>query len=64
MYRADICTVPVSIAGLPAVSTTCGYDRDGMPIGMSIVGRKFGEPTIIAIADAYEKHFSPRAPEL
>ena len=64
MYRADICTVPVSIAGLPAVSTTCGYDRDGMPIGMSIVGRKFGEPTIIAIADAYEKQFSPRAPKL
>ncbi len=58
MYLADICTVTVNIAGLPAVSTTCGYDSDNMPIGMSIVGRAFDEKTIIAVCDRFEKDFS------
>lgn len=60
MYMADICTVTVNIAGLPAISTTCGYDRGGMPIGMSIVGKAFDEARIIAAADAFEKEFSGR----
>ncbi|MEG0614842.1 MAG: Asp-tRNA(Asn)/Glu-tRNA(Gln) amidotransferase subunit GatA, partial [Oscillospiraceae bacterium] len=34
MYQADICTVTVNIASLPAISTICGYDNFGMPIGM------------------------------
>ena len=55
MYQADICTVTVNIAGLPAISTPCGYDSKGMPIGMSVIGRKFDEATIIKTADAYEK---------
>lgn len=58
MYLADICTVTVNIAGLPAVSTTCGYDSANMPIGMSIVGRAFDEKTIIAVCDRFEKDFS------
>ncbi|MCX7715484.1 MAG: Asp-tRNA(Asn)/Glu-tRNA(Gln) amidotransferase subunit GatA [Clostridia bacterium] len=58
MYLADICTVTVNIAGLPAISTTCGYDSAGMPIGMSIVGKAFGEAEIIAAADAFEKQFA------
>ncbi|MEG6612724.1 Asp-tRNA(Asn)/Glu-tRNA(Gln) amidotransferase subunit GatA [Pseudoclostridium thermosuccinogenes] len=57
MYLADICTVTVNIAGLPAISTTCGYDGKGMPIGMSIVGRPFDESTIIGVADAFERNF-------
>lgn len=57
MYTADICTVTVNIAGLPAVSTTCGYDKDGMPIGMSLTGRAFDEKTIIAVCDKFEKDF-------
>lgn len=57
MYLADICTVTVNIAGLPAVSTTCGYDKNGMPVGMSIVGKMFDEKTIIALADMYERGF-------
>jgi aspartyl-tRNA(Asn)/glutamyl-tRNA(Gln) amidotransferase subunit A len=57
MYQADICTVTVNIASLPAISTTCGYDSKGMPIGMSIVGRQWDEATIIQTADAYEKNF-------
>lgn len=57
MYQADICTVTVNIASLPAISTTCGYDSNDMPIGMSIIGKKWDEATIIQAADTYEKNF-------
>lgn len=57
MYLADICTVTVNIAGLPAISTTCGYDRDHMPIGMSLIGKAFDEKTIIAVCDRFERDF-------
>lgn len=57
MYLADIYTVTVNIAGLPAISTTCGYDKNGMPIGMSLIGRAFDEKTIIAVCDRFEKDF-------
>lgn len=64
MYQADICTVTVNIASLPAISTTCGYDENGMPIGMSIIGKKFDEATIIQVADAFEQGFTPVMPKL
>ena len=57
MYLADICTVTVNIAGLPAISTTCGYDSNNMPIGMSLIGKAFDEALIISAADAFEKDF-------
>lgn len=57
MYTADICTVTVNIAGLPAISTTCGYDKNGMPIGMSLTGKAFDEKTIVAVCDKFEKDF-------
>ncbi len=57
MYQADFCTVTVNIAGLPAISTPCGYNKGGMPIGLSIIGKRFDEQTVIALADAYEKSF-------
>ena len=55
MYLADIYTVTVNIAGLPAISTTCGYDSKGLPIGMSLIGKAFYEKTIIAVCDRFEK---------
>lgn len=63
MYLADICTVTVNIAGLPAISTPCGYGKNGMPIGMSIVGRAFDEARIIQVADAFEQGFARVAPK-
>lgn len=57
MYLADIYTVTVNIAGLPALSTTCGYDSKGLPIGMSLIGKAFDEKTIIAVCDRFEKDF-------
>ena len=57
MYLADIYTVTVNIAGLPTISTTCGYDSKGLPIGMSLIGKAFDEKTIIAVCDRFEKDF-------
>ncbi len=57
MYLEDIYTVTANIAGLPAISTTCGYDKNGLPIGMSLIGKAFDEKTIIAMCDRFEKDF-------
>ena len=54
-YLTDICTVPVNIAGLPAVSIPCGFDNKGLPIGMQLIGNKFKEATILNAANVYEK---------
>lgn len=64
MYQADICTVTVNIAGLPAISTPCGYDASGLPIGMSIIGKPFDEQTVIQAASAYETDFERILPKL
>ncbi len=56
-YSADICTVTANISGLPAISTTCGYDSKGLPIGMSLIGRAFDEATILSVADRFEQTF-------
>ena len=64
MYMADICTVTVNIAKLPGISTTCGYTDIGLPIGMSIIGKRFDEQTILQVADAYEQGFETVAPTL
>jgi len=54
-YHTDICTVPVNIAGLPAVSLPCGADGDGMPVGMQLIGRRFDERTILSLSLAFER---------
>ena len=54
-YQTDICTVPVNIAGLPAVSVPCGFNTNGMPIGMQIIGKSFGEAEILNVAYKYQQ---------
>jgi aspartyl-tRNA(Asn)/glutamyl-tRNA(Gln) amidotransferase subunit A len=54
MYLNDVLTIPVSMAGLPGISVPCGLS-DGLPVGLQIVGRAFDEPTILRVADAYER---------
>ncbi|MGN0455514.1 MAG: Asp-tRNA(Asn)/Glu-tRNA(Gln) amidotransferase subunit GatA [Acutalibacteraceae bacterium] len=54
-YLTDICTVPVNIAGLPAVSLPCGFNAKGMPIGMQLIGNSFCEYTILNAAYQYEQ---------
>ncbi len=55
MYLSDICTVSVNIAGLPGLSIPCGVDREGMPVGMQLIGKRFGEETILNAGYTYEQ---------
>ncbi|WMT40327.1 Asp-tRNA(Asn)/Glu-tRNA(Gln) amidotransferase subunit GatA [Paenibacillus sp. D2_2] len=55
MYLNDILTIPVSLAGVPAMSVPCGF-ADGMPVGMQIIGKAFDESTVLRVAHAYEAH--------
>lgn len=55
MYLADICTVSINIAGLPAMSIPCGFDQKGLPIGMQLIGKPFDEVGIIKAAYSYEQ---------
>jgi len=54
MYLSDVCTLPINIAGLPAISIPAGF-ADGLPIGMQIIGKPFSEETLLKIAYAYEQ---------
>lgn len=56
MYLADICTVSINIAGLPAISLPCGIGKNNLPIGMQLIGNSFDEKTILHAAYAYEKN--------
>lgn len=64
MYLQDVCTIPINLAGIPAVSIPCGFAA-GMPIGMQIIGRPLGEAAILQAAYAFEqahdyhKQFAP-----
>ncbi len=55
MYLADICTVSVNIAGLPGISIPCGVDKEGMPIGMQLIGNRFSEEILIRTAYTFEQ---------
>ncbi len=54
MYLEDVMTVPASLAGLPAVSVPIGSDKDGLPVGLQIIGARQGDADILAIASDME----------
>ncbi len=54
MYLSDVCTLPINIAGVPGISVPAGF-ADGLPIGMQIIGKHFGEETLLRVAYAYEQ---------
>jgi aspartyl-tRNA(Asn)/glutamyl-tRNA(Gln) amidotransferase subunit A len=54
MYLSDVFTVSANLAGVPAISVPAGTDRNGLPIGMQLVGRPFGEPEILRAAEFLE----------
>ena len=55
LYLEDLCTVPINVAGVPAISIPCGITENGMPIGMQIIGKHFNEETILNAAYTYEQ---------
>lgn len=55
MYLSDLYTVPVNLAGLPALSMPCGVDQQGLPVGAQLVGPRFGEQVILNAAYAYQQ---------
>jgi aspartyl-tRNA(Asn)/glutamyl-tRNA(Gln) amidotransferase subunit A len=66
MYLSDIFTISVNLAGLPGMSIPCGYDGNGLPIGMQLIGPPFSEETILRAGDAYERSeaFTRREPAI
>ncbi len=59
MYLTDIYTVPVNIAGLPAISLPCALSAEGLPIGIQLIGRQMGEETLLSAAYALEQSVPP-----
>ena len=55
MYLNDIFTVPVNLAGLPAISVPAGYDKNNLPLGLQLIGKPFDEQTILNLSLAIEK---------
>lgn len=65
MYANDILTIPINLAGVPAISIPCGFDGD-LPLGLQIIGKHFDEETIYRTAFAYEQatDFHKKTPQL
>ncbi|MGF1490911.1 MAG: Asp-tRNA(Asn)/Glu-tRNA(Gln) amidotransferase subunit GatA [Microcoleaceae cyanobacterium] len=56
MYLSDLMTIPVNLAGLPGISVPCGFDKQGLPIGLQIIGGVLGEAKLLQVAYAYEQN--------
>ncbi len=56
MYLSDIHTIPVNLAGIPAVSIPCGFSRDNLPIGLQIMGKHFDEGMLLRVAYTFEQN--------
>jgi aspartyl-tRNA(Asn)/glutamyl-tRNA(Gln) amidotransferase subunit A len=66
MYLSDIFTIPVNLAGIPAIALPCGFNHEGLPIGLQIMGKHFDEGTLLKTAYAFEQStdFHLRKPAL
>ncbi|MBR5468268.1 MAG: Asp-tRNA(Asn)/Glu-tRNA(Gln) amidotransferase subunit GatA [Firmicutes bacterium] len=56
MYLGDIYTVSVNLAGLPAMVVPCGFDKEGLPIGLQLIGKAFGENELLNVGYAYQQN--------
>ncbi|MGJ8640597.1 MAG: Asp-tRNA(Asn)/Glu-tRNA(Gln) amidotransferase subunit GatA [Opitutaceae bacterium] len=66
MYLSDIYTISVNLAGLPAISVPSGFTESGLPIGLQVIGKAFGESDMFAVANAFEKahDYAQQTPKL
>ncbi|NDJ18194.1 Asp-tRNA(Asn)/Glu-tRNA(Gln) amidotransferase subunit GatA [Myxacorys almedinensis] len=66
MYLIDLMTIPVNLAGLPGMSVPCGFDSQGLPIGLQIIGNVLREDQVFQVAHAYEQatEWHKQAPQL
>lgn len=66
MYLSDIYTISVNLAGLPAISIPAGFTAKGLPIGLQVIGRAFGEAEMFAVANVFEQahNYTRKTPEL
>ncbi len=55
MYLSDIYTVSVNLAGLPGISIPCGFDREGLPIGVQFIGKAFNDAVLLRAANCYQQ---------
>lgn len=55
MYLADVFTLPVSLAGICGISIPCGFDREGLPVGLQLIGPAFGEQRVLEVAHAFQQ---------
>ncbi|MGC9239122.1 MAG: Asp-tRNA(Asn)/Glu-tRNA(Gln) amidotransferase subunit GatA [Acidithiobacillus sp.] len=55
MYLADIYTIAVNLAGIPALNLPCGFTREGLPIGMQLMGNYFADELLLAVGHAYQQ---------
>ena len=55
MYLADLLTIPVNLAGLPAISVPSGFSSSGLPIGMQLIGNVLDEARLLQVAHQYEQ---------
>ncbi|MBE9104746.1 Asp-tRNA(Asn)/Glu-tRNA(Gln) amidotransferase subunit GatA [Nostoc cf. edaphicum LEGE 07299] len=58
MYLTDLMTIPVNLAGLPSLSLPCGFDEQGLPIGLQLIGNVLREDQLFQVAYAYEQSTS------
>lgn len=63
-YKAEVLTAPPNIAGMPHISVPCGYDNDGMPIGMQFVADQWDEGLLFSAGEDWEKKFNIIKPEV
>ena len=55
MYLEDMCTIPVNLAGIPAISVPAGFTAEGLPIGMQLIGPALSEEKLIRGAYTFEQ---------
>lgn len=66
MYLSDIFTIPVNMAGIPAISIPCGFNHEGLPVGLQIMGKHFDEGMLLRVAYTFEQNtdFHLKKPKL